>query len=86
MCVKIMNTEDSKMTWLVTRFDLMFVANPVLSPFWLADQWTKINTYNPKNFHLNAEQNLNPADFRIKSEQMSSSASLHSTQFHSMTT
>ena len=48
MCVDIMSTNDSKGTWSVTWTDVMFVANLMLLPFWLVDEWTNFKLYIPR--------------------------------------
>ena len=50
VCFNIMNTNDFKAKWLVTWLDVILGANPVLSSFWLAPEWT--------NFSKNSGRNL----------------------------
>ena len=45
VCFKIMNTDDSQVTWLVTWLDVILRANPVLFSFSLAPEWTKFSIH-----------------------------------------
>ena len=45
VCINNVNTDDSKVTWSVTWVDVLFAANLVIFPSWLADEWTKFSIH-----------------------------------------
>ena len=49
VCFNNMNTNDSKAKWLVTWLDVILGANPVLSSFWLAPDWTSFSIKRGRN-------------------------------------
>ena len=71
VCINIMNTDDSQVTWLGHVTDVILGANPVLSLFWLAPECTKFSIYSGRNLPLRG------AFFQLRSDVQRSVKSLH---------
>ena len=52
VCINIMNTDDSQVTWLGHVTDIILGANPVLSSFRFAPESTKFSIYSGRSLPL----------------------------------
>ena len=52
VCIDIINTDDSQVTWLGHVTDVILGANPVLSSFWFAPGSTKFSIYSGRNLPI----------------------------------
>ena len=62
VCISIMNTDDSQVTWLDHVTDVILGANPVLSLFWFAPESTKFSINSGRNLPL--QRGAFPAQIR----------------------
>ena len=76
VCINIMNTDDSQVTWLGHVTDVILGANPVLLPFSLAPEGTKFSIYRGRKLeNCHFERRLSSSD------QMSNDPWSHSIHF-----